>query len=155
MDKLNLPDYSNLIRVNQSVNQIFDPLRRKFVALTPEEWVRQNILQHLMAMGFPLGLMASEHPITFNGLQKRCDIVIFDRQAKPCLIVECKAPQVAITQKVFDQIAIYNMKLKVGHLIVTNGLRHFCCKMMTDGKVEFLHDFPLPADVLNYSSKNL
>ena len=148
MDKLNLPDYSHLIRVNHAANQVFDPLRHKFVALTPEEWVRQNILQHLMAVGFPLGLMASEHPITYNGLQKRCDVVIFNRQAKPSLIVECKAPQVAITQKVFDQIATYNLQLHVGHLIVTNGLHHFCCKMNPDGKVEFLRDFPLPDEVV-------
>ena len=148
MDKLNLPDYSQLIRVKQAENQIFDPLRRKFVALTPEEWVRQNIIQHLLTLGFPLGLMASEHPITYNGLQKRCDVVIFNRQAKPSLIVECKAPQVAINQKVFDQIATYNLRLRVGHLIVTNGLSHFCCKMADGGKVEFLRDFPLPADVV-------
>ena len=128
--------------------QIFDFLRRKYVALTPEEWVRQNIVQHLLALGFPLGLMASEHPITYNGLQKRCDVVIFNRQAKPSLIVECKAPQVAINQKVFDQIATYNLQLRVGHLIVTNGLQHFCCKIGQDGKVEFLRDFPQPDDVV-------
>jgi hypothetical protein len=149
MEKLNLPDYSHQIRLSQAGNQIFDPLRRKFVALTPEEWVRQNIIQHLLALSFPLGLMAAEHPITFNGLQKRCDIVVFNRQAEPNLIVECKAPQVAITQKVFDQIAIYNMKLHVSYLIVSNGLRHFCCKMSSDGNVEFLRDFPLPTDVIS------
>ena len=148
MDTLNLPDYSQQLRVNLKTMQIFDPLRHKFVALTPEEWVRQNIVQHLVALGFPPGLMASEHPITFNGLQKRCDVVVFNRQANPCLIVECKAPQVAITQKVFDQIATYNMQLNVGFLIVTNGLRHFCCKISENSKAEFLRDFPNPAEVV-------
>ncbi|MBR5644554.1 MAG: type I restriction enzyme HsdR N-terminal domain-containing protein [Salinivirgaceae bacterium] len=148
MDTLNLPDYSALLKIKAQAGLIFDPLRQKFVALTPEEWVRQNIVQHLSALGFPQGLMASEHPIEYNGLRKRCDIVVFNRQAQPCLIVECKAPSVAISQKVFDQIATYNLKLNVRHLIVTNGLHHFCCRMDAKGQVEFLPEFPQPADVL-------
>ena len=140
MDTLNLPDYSALLKIKAQAGLIFDPLRQKFVALTPEEWVRQNLVQHLSALGFPQGLMASEHPIEYNGLRKRCDIVVFNRQAQ--------APSVAISQKVFDQIATYNLKLNVRHLIVTNGLHHFCCRMDANGQVEFLPEFPQPADVL-------
>ena len=149
MDKLNLPDYSSLLRVSLAKKQILDPVRRKYVALTPEEWVRQNLVQHLLALGYPLGLIAVEQPITLNGLQKRCDIVVYNRQAAPCMIVECKAPQVAITQKVFDQIAIYNIKLNVDYLIVSNGLQHFCCKVdQKSHNVEFLKDFPMPDVVI-------
>lgn len=149
MDKLNLPDYSSLLRVSVAKKQILDPVRRKYVALTPEEWVRQNLVQHLLALGYPLGLIAVEQPITLNGLQKRCDIVVYNRQAAPCLIVECKAPQVAVTQKVFDQIAIYNIKLNVEYLIVSNGLQHFCCKVgQASHNVEFLTDFPSPELVI-------
>lgn len=149
MDRLNLPDYSHLLRINAQAGQIFDSVRRKFVALTPEEWVRQNIVQHLLSLGFPQGLIAVEQPITYNGLKKRCDVVIYNRQAQPCAIVECKAPQVGISQKTFDQIAVYNLKLKVEYLIVTNGLQHFCCKVNVEtGAVEFLRDFPLPDNVL-------
>ncbi len=148
MDTLNLPDYSALLKIKARENLIFDPLRCKFVALTPEEWVRQNIVQHLSALGFPLGLMASEHPIEYNGLHKRCDVVVFDRQAHPRIIVECKAPSVPITQKVFDQIATYNLRLKVAYLIVTNGLRHFCCKIDALGQITFMSEFPQPTEVL-------
>lgn len=143
MDILKLPDYTSLISINTATNQVFDPIRQKQVKLTPEEWVRQNIIQHLLALGYPKGLIAAEQPITFNGLKKRCDIVVYNRQAQPSLIVECKAPHVGITQKVFDQIAVYNLKLNVEYLIVTNGLQHFCCKVnLQKGKVEFLYDFP-------------
>lgn len=149
MDRLNLPDYSHLLRINAQTGQIFDSVRRKFVALTPEEWVRQNIVQHLLSLGFPQGLIAVEQPITYNGLKKRCDVVIYNRQAQPCAIVECKAPQVGISQKTFDQIAVYNLKLKVEYLIVTNGLQHYCCKVDAEaGNVEFLRGFPSPDEVL-------
>lgn len=149
MDKLNLPDYLPMLRVNTAKKQILDPLRRKYVALTPEEWVRQNLVQHLLALGYPMGLIAVEQPITLNGLQKRCDIVVYNRQAAPCMIVECKAPQVAVTQKVFDQIAVYNIKLNVEYLIVSNGLQHFCCKIdKLTRNVEFLTDFPSPEAVI-------
>ncbi len=139
--ELNLPNYTALIRT--CGDKVFDPIRQKQVKLTPEEWVRQNIVQHLLALGFPQGLIAVEQPIAFNGLKKRCDIVVYNRQTLPSLIVECKAPHVGITQKVFDQIAVYNLKLNVEYLIVTNGLQHFCCKVnLQKGKVEFLYDFP-------------
>ena len=149
MVKLNLPDYLPLLRVNTAKKQILDPVRRKYVALTPEEWVRQNLVQHLLALGYPMGLIAVEQPITLNGLQKRCDIVVYNRQAEPCMIVECKAPQVAVAQKVFDQIAVYNIKLNVEYLIVSNGLQHFCCKIgKLTRNVEFLTDFPSPEAVI-------
>jgi len=138
---MELPDYSPLIRVK--ANKVFDPIRHKQVALTPEEWVRQNIIQHLLALGFPQGLISVEQPISFNGLRKRCDIVVYNRQATPRLIVECKAPSVGITQKVFDQIAVYNLKLNVEYLVVTNGLESYFCQVnMSEGKVVFLPDFP-------------
>ena len=138
------------IKTISGKEQIFCDWRRKFVRLTPEEWVRQNLVQHLLALGFPMGLIAVEQPITLNELKKRCDIVVYNRQAAPCVIVECKAPQVAITQKVFDQIAIYNIKLNVDYLIVSNGLQHFCCKVdQKSHNVEFLKDFPTPDVVIS------
>lgn len=143
MYKLNLPDYSHQLKIDVNNNKIFDYQRKKYVALTPEEWVRQNIICHLINLGFPNGLIAVEQPITYNSMNKRCDIVVYNSHAYPKIIIECKAPHVKISQKTFDQIATYNLKLHVDYLIVTNGINHYCCKIdITNGNVEFLQDFP-------------
>src|SRR5262249_54832795 len=109
---------------------IFDIIRKKFVALTPEEWVRQHWLHYLIEEGkYPRSLIVPEMKIVLNDLSKRCDVVVHDRSGNPFLIVECKSPDVKISQKVFDQVARYNLTLKVKYLIVSNGTQHYGCKI--------------------------
>ncbi len=130
MFALNLPRYPIKTARRDGRTVIFDDLRRKYVALTPEEWVRQHFVHYLIACkDYPPGLMANEISLTLNGTAKRCDTVVYDRQARPRVIVEYKAPHVGITQKVFAQVSRYNMALHVDYLIVSNGLQHYCCTM--------------------------
>lgn len=144
MIKLNLPSYDFRIRELDSKQQIFDFIRKKFVALTPEEWVRQNFTRYLTEeKQYPLSLIAIEKGLFVAKRAKRTDIVIYNRMGKPLVIVECKAPEVKITPDVFDQIVRYNITLKVNYLIVTNGLEHFCCQLSyTDNSYEFLKEVP-------------
>ena len=141
---LNLPSYPVKIQVRNGKNVIFDPLRRKFVALTPEEWVRQHFGNRLTEVkGYPKGLLGNEVQLDLNGTKKRCDTVLFDKNLNARMIVEYKAPHVEITQAVFDQITRYNMVLKVEYLIVSNGLRHYCCRIdYNTMKYTFLPDIP-------------
>jgi hypothetical protein len=114
------------------------------VVLTPEEWVRQNILQYLIQeKKFPSSLIAVEASLKYNQLQKRADVLVYDKSGSPFLLVECKAPEVKITQDTFDQIARYNLIFKVKYLVVTNGLNHFCCIMdYTDNSYQYLEFIP-------------
>lgn len=123
---------------------IFDRCRKKHVALTSEEWVRQNFVEYLIKeKKYPSGLISNESTVSFNGLRKRCDTVIYNRDGLPEIIVEYKAPNVSITQNTFDQIAMYNFKLKVRYLIVSNGMNHFCCKIDYENmRYEFLREVP-------------
>lgn len=110
--------------------KVFDPLRRKYVALTPEEYVRQHFTAWMTdSLGYPASLMNNEVSLKLNDTSRRCDTVVFRSDGTPAVIIEYKAPTVAITQNVFDQIARYNMVLQSRYLIVSNGLRHFCCEM--------------------------
>lgn len=130
MFSLNLPDFQVKIAVTDGKKMVFDPLRRKYVALTPEEWVRQHFVHFLIQhKGYPSGLLANEVQLTLNGTRKRCDTVLYDRTRTPRMIIEYKAPTVPITRQVFDQITHYNIVLKVDYLIVSNGLEHYCCKV--------------------------
>ncbi len=144
MERLNLPEYSFKIRNRGGKIFIFDPFRKKEFLLTPEEWVRQNFLQYMVVeKDFPASLISVEMGFRLNKLIKRGDIVAFGRDGKPVLLVECKASSVNISQNTFDQIARYNMSLKVNYLIVTNGLRHFCCRMDFENKTyNFLESIP-------------
>jgi hypothetical protein len=144
MQKLNLPPYDVNLRKMGGKIHIFDPIRKKFLVLTPEEWVRQNFLLYMMyVLGFPQGLLAVEYGLELNGLKRRCDILSFDKTGNPRLIVECKAATVKITQKTFTQIATYNLKLQVDFLIVTNGLNHYCCLMdYINNTYQFLEELP-------------
>ena len=153
MNKLNLPEYSFRLSKKGKQNLIFDPLRKKNVVLTPEEWVRQNFLQYLIIeKKYPASLIIVEMGLKLNKLSKRSDIVVYSNQGKPLLLVECKAPSVKITQKVFDQIARYNMSLQVNFLIVTNGLKHFCCNLnYASGSYSFLEEIPAYSDISNGS----
>ncbi|MBD5175020.1 MAG: type I restriction enzyme HsdR N-terminal domain-containing protein [Bacteroidales bacterium] len=144
--QLNLPAFGARVRPDaDSVRgglEIYDALRRKWVALTPEEWVRQNFVNFLVTeRGYPAALMANEVEIKLNGLSRRCDTVVYDTRLQPRVVVEYKAPSVAITQKVFDQIARYNIVVNAGVLIVSNGLRHYCCRFDGEG-YRFLCDVP-------------
>lgn len=123
---------------------VFDILRKKYVTLTPEEWVRQQFVHFLLnEKNYPAGLVANEVALNLNGTSKRCDTVVYNRQAKPCVIVEYKAPHIEITQKVFSQICRYNLALKVDYLIISNGLQHYCCKMeYTTNSYSFLRNIP-------------
>lgn len=143
--KLNLPPYDVRVTVNASGERaIYDRLRQKYVALTPEEWVRQHFVEFMIVhRGYPASLMANEVGITLNGTRRRCDTVVFDRRGLPLTIVEYKSPDVAVTQKTFDQIVRYNMVLHARYLIVSNGLTHYCCAIDYDGHTySFLDDVP-------------
>jgi len=144
MQQLNLPTYNAKVRKFGSEIKIFDVLRRKYVALTPEEWVRQNFIHFLVNYkGYNASLMANEVEIALNGTNKRCDSVLYSRELLPRMIIEYKRPDVNISQKVFDQICRYNMVLRVEYLIVTNGLNHYCCRIDYDAmKYVFLDDIP-------------
>ncbi|MFT6066643.1 MAG: hypothetical protein ACJAYY_001730 [Paraglaciecola sp.] len=130
MQKLNLPSYHFKLKSSENKTLIFDKLRKKYMVLTPEEWVRQHFVQFLIAeKKYPISLIALEKQLTINNRKKRTDILVFNSDGKHEIIVECKAPCIKITQNTFDQIARYNLKLKANYLIVTNGLEHFYCKM--------------------------
>jgi hypothetical protein len=130
MQKLNLPTYNFKFKSSENKTLIFDKLRKKYMVLTPEEWVRQHFVYFLIEeKKYPISLIAIEKQLTINNLKKRSDILVFNTDGKPEIIVECKAPSIKITQDAFDQIARYNLKLKANYLIVTNGLEHFYCKM--------------------------
>ena len=144
MSLLNLPGYEAKIREKEGKREIFDRLRRCYVALTPEEWVRQHFVNMLIEhKGYPATLTANEVSITLNGMMRRCDTVVYDKNLRPIAIVEYKAPTVKIDEKVFAQIARYNLVLKVDYLIVSNGLQHFCCKMDYEkNSYSFLREIP-------------
>lgn len=143
--KLNLPEYQFRTRINSSgKKEIFDELRRKYIVLTPEEWVRQNFIRYLNEeKNFPPVLIAIEKGIKVNKLQKRFDAVVFNRRGKPVMLIEFKSPDVKIDQKVMEQVARYNLSLNVSYLIVSNGLVHYCCVInKKTGDFSFISDIP-------------
>lgn len=144
MIQLNLPDYPIRLSGTQEHPSIFDILRRKYVALTPEEWVRQHFIHFLINQkNYPVTLLANEIKLQVGNKTLRADSVLYDRELRPRMIIEYKAPHIPITQKVFDQISTYNMLLHVDYLVVSNGLQHYCCKMDYDNqKYLFLEDIP-------------
>ena len=144
MKSLNLPTYNFRIKTENGKHYIFDVFRKKFLVLTPEEWVRQHFAWYLVSeLNYPKNLISIEHPLVVNSLKKRGDIVVFDRKAQPVLLVECKAPNIRIDQKTFDQIATYNLQLNVPVLAVTNGLDHYCCMVDMEKKsYSFLKNIP-------------
>lgn len=127
---LNLPEYEyRLEKGNDGVSRIYDRLRKKFVALTPEEWVRQHFVNFLITtLNYPEALMANEVSLKLNKTSRRCDTVVYSHEGRPLAVVEYKAPTVNITQKVFDQIARYNSVIGACCLIVSNGMSHYCCR---------------------------
>ncbi|WP_040554733.1 type I restriction enzyme HsdR N-terminal domain-containing protein [Prevotella multiformis] len=144
MMRLNLPPYPARVKEADGRRQIFDILRRKYVALTPEEWVRQHFIHYLIGYkGYPAALLANEVPLQVGEKRVRADSVLYDRQLQPRLIIEYKAPTIPLTQKVFDQITVYNLLLHVDYLIVSNGLETYICKMdYTNHTYRFLETIP-------------
>jgi len=144
MEKLNLPEYAFRIKNEDGKRMIFDSIRKKFVVLTPEEWVRQNFIQYLkIEKKYPENLMAVEKQIKVNGKQRRFDLLIYLKNGQPLLIAEFKAPSVKITQNAFDQVVRYNMILRVQHVVVSNGLQHFACEIdYPNNSYAFLHGIP-------------
>ena len=144
MQKLNFPQYQFRFKNTENKIGIFTPLRKKFVILTPEEWVRQHCVHFLMnEKKYPITLLNEEKKVNVNGMSKRYDIVAYKNNGKVKLIVECKAPSVQITQTTFDQIARYNLSLNADFLMLTNGLNHYFCKMNFKEKTyTFLRDLP-------------
>ena len=144
MISLNLPSYKINVAERGGRRMIYDFLRRRFVALTPEEWVRQHFVHYLIEhKGYPAALMANEMSLCIGNKKLRADSVLYNRHLQPRMIMEYKAPTVEITQKVFEQIAAYNLLLHVDYLVVSNGLQHYCCRIDYDKRTyNFLQDIP-------------
>ena len=144
MTQLNLPPFKARLSGTPDSPKIFDMLRRKYVALTPEESVRQHFIHFLVDhKGYPAALLANELPLTCGNKQLRADTVLYDRELHPKMIIEYKAPTIKITQRVFDQITAYNILLNVDYLVVSNGIEHYCCKMdHSNRSYKFLSTIP-------------
>jgi hypothetical protein len=142
MESLNLPAFPYKVKQVNGKPHIFDIIRRKFVVLTPEEWVRQHFVHLLIThYGYPKSLFAIETGLQYNSLAKRSDIMILSSNSLPFLLVECKAPFVAVGDATFAQISRYNFTLQPQYLAVTNGISHYCFKAV-NGQIEFMDDFP-------------
>ena len=152
---LNLPKFSVKVTEKAGKPSIWDPVRRKFVALTPEEWVRQHFVNYLVTeKNYPQELLANEVAVKLNGTSKRCDTVAYNRFLAPLMIIEYKAPHIPITQAVFDQIVRYNVALKVEYLIVSNGKMHYCCHVnYKDQSYLFLEDIPDYDSILSHTNE--
>ena len=139
LPELNFPRYQFSVRKALNRAEIFDTVRKKYVALTPEEWVRQHVVHYLHHnLGYPLELMRVEGSIVFNSIPKRCDIIVYNNAMKPLLLVECKKTTVGIQQKTFDQANLYNLVLEVPYILITNGLQHSCFSLdKSEGKVVY------------------
>jgi len=144
MQKLNFPVYSFRFKNSENKVSIFDEIRKKFILLTPEEWVRQHVVQFLLQdKKYPKSYINVEKLIKINDLSKRYDGVVFQPNGEIFLLIECKAPEVSISQQTFDQIARYNLVLKAKYLMVTNGLNHYFCQMdFENEKYVFLRELP-------------
>ncbi len=144
MSELNLPQFVVKVKKKDGKDYIYDRLRKRFVRLTPEEYVRQHFVNFLIEYrNYPESLMSNEVHIEVINLKKRCDTVVHDKYLNPLMIIEYKSPDVIINQQIFDQIARYNIALKVPRLIVSNGMQHFCCTIDYENQTyRFVKDVP-------------
>ncbi len=144
MRKLNLPVYDFSYRDEGGSRLVLDVYRKRYVVLTPEEEVRQRFARYLVeGKGFPASLLMTEYSLKLNKLSRRCDILVHKPAGQPAVLVECKAPEIAISQATFDQVARYNMAFNVSYLMITNGLKHYCCLIdFETQKVSFLDHIP-------------
>ncbi|SHG25093.1 Type I restriction enzyme R protein N terminus (HSDR_N) [Flavobacterium segetis] len=145
MQQLNFPNYQFRFKNSENKVAIFDQIRKKFIILTPEEWVRQHVIQFLLIdKNYPISLINVEKVLKVNGLRKRYDVVVYNPDGSIFILIECKAPEIKTSQSTFDQIARYNMSMKAHYLMVTNGLNHYFCQMDYENeKYQFLTDLPL------------
>jgi len=142
MEKLNLPEFPAKVKQVDGKAMIFDIIRKKYVQLTPEEWVRQNFICYLINfLDYPKSLIKVESGLRYNKLLKRSDILVFNRDIEPLLLVECKSYESKITQNVVDQAAVYNRSLNARYLLVTNGIKHLCWEI-NDGGNQLLEEIP-------------
>jgi hypothetical protein len=148
MHKLNLPQFDYRLKKAEGKVWIFDVIRKKFIVLTPEEWVRQHFVHYLMAhLNYPRSLIKMEGGLTYNQLGKRSDIVVFGRDGLPWMVVECKSADLIINEAVMRQASVYNVTLKAKYLTVTNGLTHYCSAInWQENKIDLLKDLPTFAD---------
>lgn len=144
MYQLNLPTYDLRLRRTGNRDMIFDVLRRKYVALTPEEWVRQHFVHFLIEhKGYPTALLANEIELRIGGKHLRADTLLYNKELRPHMLIEYKSPTIALTQKVFDQISAYNLLLHTDYLIVSNGMQYICCRMdYEQNTYHFLEEIP-------------
>ncbi|GAA4832119.1 type I restriction enzyme HsdR N-terminal domain-containing protein [Algivirga pacifica] len=145
MQALNLPPYDHKVSKREGKVYIWDQIRKKYLRLTPEEWVRQHFIAFLLSKGYSKGRIGVETGVKVNQLQRRSDIVVYDKEGKPYLLIECKAPSVKLTNETFGQAAQYNVRLKAPYLCITNGLQHYSCSIdFAQKNYKFLADIPEP-----------
>ena len=144
MNELNLPTYDVKLRGTREKPEILDFLRKRYVSLTPEEWVRQHFTHWLVEhKGYPQGLLGNEIALKCGEKTLRCDSILYNKEMRPIMIIEYKAPTVSVTQRVFHQISAYNLLLHVDYLVVSNGIQHYCCQMDYEQKTYvFQPDIP-------------
>lgn len=144
MEILNLPEIDCNIRKKGGKTEIFDIIRKKFIVLNAEEWVRQHFVHYLINhLNYPKALFKVESGLSYNTLKKRSDILVFDRNTSPFLLVECKSYKIKLNQAALEQIGIYNKTIGAKYLVITNGINHFCCEMKINGEYQFLSSIPL------------
>ncbi|MEQ8925316.1 MAG: type I restriction enzyme HsdR N-terminal domain-containing protein [Fulvivirga sp.] len=144
MIKLNLPDFDCKLRKNAGKTEVFDIIRKKYVILLPEEWVRQNFIHFLInQQNFPKSLITIETGLKYNSLDKRSDIQVFDNQGSHFMIVECKSYKVKLDQKALDQLTMYNKTIKAKYIVLTNGINHFCCQFNDESGYKFIDQIPM------------
>ncbi len=157
MTELNLPKYNMRISRDGNNNiKIFDSIRKKFVSLTPEEYVRQHFTNWLINyLHYPMGLIANEVKISLNSTIKRCDTIVYSNTGDPMMIIEYKAPHISINQNVFDQIVRYNMVLKTKYLVVSNGMQHYCCIIdYENNSYQFIPHIPTYEELIIGTTQN-
>jgi hypothetical protein len=145
MKPLNLPQFDYKIEKKAGKNAIFDMIRKKYVVLTPEEWVRQHFVHYLIEhLQYPKTLISIEGGLQYNRMQKRSDIVVYTRNTLPFMLIECKAPEVKVSQRIFEQAAMYNQTLKAVYVVITNGLEHYCCQIdHENASYQFMNELPV------------
>ncbi len=144
MIELNLPPYAYKLKRSNGSVQIWDAVRRKYVTLTPEEWVRQHFIAYLAgSKGYPIGRIGNEISLSLNDRSRRCDTLIYDAEGQPLVLIEYKAPHIAVSQKVFEQAVRYNICFRVPYIMLSNGVSHYCCHVdYVSGKYRFLTEIP-------------
>jgi len=152
MVNLNFPGYQFYVRGIGRSREIFDPISQKYLVLTPEEWVRQHLIQYLVQeKDVPIGLLRREIPLKINGASLRADLVAYSREGKALIVGECKAPHIRLSQATLDQVGHYNRKLRAGHIIITNGLDHYAYRVDQDlGTTSSVEDVPIYKALCNY-----